>query len=172
MTNELVGDGNSRADVATKFYSLNDLVCGWQYPIKTKVSEPADSNRNYSSTWASVPSTRFFCRVHTHAKPVRSISCRANVSEHMLIWLLGALVNVKLYRTLGLNSSTQAGGLRRDIVIHRSRCIYFCWGMPRTQAIATWTVTQKVAGSVTGVQNTYDSLATRLSLRCYGWISL
>ena len=30
---ELVGDENSRPDVAIMFYSLKDLVCGRHYPI-------------------------------------------------------------------------------------------------------------------------------------------
>ena len=69
---ELVGDGSSRTYVAIMFYLLND------HPF-TKVGEPADPNRNRSSSkCASFPFTRFFLS-STWAGPLCLIlSCRVN----------------------------------------------------------------------------------------------
>ena len=65
---ELVADGISRIDMAIMFYLLKNLVGG----SFTKVSEPADPNRNCSSIkWASFPFTRFFCRVWWRNSEIR-----------------------------------------------------------------------------------------------------
>ena len=46
---QLMGDGSSKTDMVIMFHSLNDLNIA---PF-TKVSEPADPNRNFSSSkWA------------------------------------------------------------------------------------------------------------------------
>lgn len=76
--------GSSRTDVAITFYCWMAWSAGGITQF-TKVSEPADPNRNLSSSkWASFPFAQFFLS-STWAGPVRSITCRVNCSEHMYI---------------------------------------------------------------------------------------